>query len=207
MEFETNNIGRCPCCNIAMRLVKVGATNLQQCAHCKGVWLDKQIFQDLATNRQRQSEILSGQPSLSIDTNISNSRQLACPTCQSNMLVTKLQVNYGQVMLDICAIDGVWFDQGELRQSIQLMANGTVNLQSLSNAISLPANDLAASQLATGLIAASVANANTSGISVGDVVGTAVEVAVEVVDVIDVAEFGLSIGGTLLDGIGSLFDW
>lgn len=207
MELDTDKIGCCPCCNIAMISVKVGATNLQQCPQCKGVWLDKQIFQDLSNNKQRQAEILTGQPILSIDPNISDLRQLVCPICQANMSVTKLQVNYGKVMIDVCAKDGIWFDQGELRQSMQLIANDAAKLQLITNVNPIPNNNLAASQLATGLVAASVVNNNSGGIGVGDVVGTVVDVASVAVDVVDVAEFGLSVGGALLEGLGSLLDW
>jgi Zn-finger nucleic acid-binding protein/predicted RNA-binding Zn-ribbon protein involved in translation (DUF1610 family) len=124
---ETTEGGKesCPRCKTELKTVLVGATRLQECSGCEGIWVDSDTLQQICNDREKQAAVL-GEPStlpphaVVLEEKI---RYLPCPVCGALMN----RVNFAHcsnVIVDVCNRHGTWFDKDELRSIIEFIRAG-----------------------------------------------------------------------------------
>jgi Zn-finger nucleic acid-binding protein len=104
---------------------KVGELDLQECQACGGLWLERAVFEQLGTSRERQGAILGALPApvTPHPTALEAVQYRPCPACRQRMN----RVNYAKrsgVILDVCKAHGVWFDRDELRHVLTFVTEG-----------------------------------------------------------------------------------
>lgn len=119
----------CPRCAVLMSSVGVGDTTLCECSKCDGLWVDKDAFERLCADREKQAPLL-GRASLARDAKPdapAQIRYVPCPRCGKLMN----RVNFAScsgVIVDVCREHGTWFDRDELSRIIEFMRSGGMNL-------------------------------------------------------------------------------
>ena len=115
---------RCPECMSALRALTVGATALQECASCDGVWVDANVFERLCVDREAQAAVL---PRLSAPKPASRTaapvRYRRCVRCGKMMN----RVNFRTIsatVIDVCRGHGTFLDAGELHQIVTFIQSG-----------------------------------------------------------------------------------
>jgi Zn-finger nucleic acid-binding protein len=104
---------------------KVGELEVRECHACGGLWLERAMFEQLGTSRERQGAVLGVLPAplAPSETKLEPVRYRPCPTCAQRMN----RVNYAKrsgVVLDVCKDHGIWFDKDELRRVLAFIAGG-----------------------------------------------------------------------------------
>ena len=115
----------CPACTKPLAMARVGELDVHECLSCGGLWLDRAVFEQLGTSRERQGAVLGALPSPGKPQTVLLEPVLyrPCPTCHQRMN----RVNYAKrsgVVLDVCKTHGLWFDQDELRRVLAFVAGG-----------------------------------------------------------------------------------
>lgn len=117
---------RCPRCRVPMKAVVIGTADLRECPRCEGLWVDKNTLQQICTDRERQAAVLGMSTVMGTDltgTMERNIRYVPCPACQQLMN----RVNFSRcsnVIVDLCARHGTWFDKDELRRIVEFIRAG-----------------------------------------------------------------------------------
>lgn len=100
----------CPVCDKPMIVLEVDQVEVDHCVACRGTWLDAgelELLLDGAGNRDR---LLGG-----MSPHRTDEKARPCPICERKMD----KVRCDDVIVDKCGRgDGIWFDQGELREII-----------------------------------------------------------------------------------------
>jgi Zn-finger nucleic acid-binding protein len=108
-----------------MHLLTIGATKLNECENCLGLWLDVQSFEKICADREQQAAVLGQAISMGQD----QARQpgkvsyVPCPECSALMN----RVNFARcsgVVVDICKGHGTWFDRDELSRIVEFIQGG-----------------------------------------------------------------------------------
>jgi len=125
-EVAADSHQPCPRCRVDMNAVVIGNTNLCECPKCEGIWADTAALQQICVDSEKQSAVL-GLPTtvhdpqaLNLEDNI---RYVPCPVCQKLMN----RVNFAHcsnVIVDVCAAHGTWFDCDELRRIVEFIRAG-----------------------------------------------------------------------------------
>ncbi|MFN7959262.1 MAG: zf-TFIIB domain-containing protein [Holophagaceae bacterium] len=115
----------CPACGKALAPARVGEVDLSQCMACGGLWLDRVVFEQLGTSRERQGAVLGALPAPEKPpvAKLEPVQYRPCPACRQRMN----RVNYARrsgVVLDVCKAHGIWFDKDELRRVLAFIAGG-----------------------------------------------------------------------------------
>ena len=118
----------CPRCLIEMKSIVVGATRLNECSRCEGLWVDARSFEKICADREQQSAVLgTAAPATSISGNeISKVKYVPCPECSQLMN----RMNFARcsgVIVDLCRQHGTWFDRDELSRIIGFIREGGMN--------------------------------------------------------------------------------
>lgn len=108
-----------------MHVLTIGATTLNECETCLGLWLDVSSFEKICADREQQSAVLGqavsvGQDQLRETGKVS---YVPCPEC-SNLMN---RVNFARcsgVVVDICKGHGTWFDRDELSRIVEFIQSG-----------------------------------------------------------------------------------
>lgn len=116
---------KCPRCRVQMHALTIGATTLNECETCLGLWLDVRSFEKICADREQQSAVLGqavsmGQDQLREPGKVS---YVPCPEC-SNLMN---RVNFARcsgVVVDICRGHGTWFDRDELSRIVEFIQSG-----------------------------------------------------------------------------------
>jgi len=120
----------CPACKIPTIVLELEGVEIDYCTQCKGVWLDTGELELLLSEAENVQEILN-----SVTLVESKEKALACPICHKHLD----KVEYGvddKVLLDKCPRnDGIFFDEGELRDVIALGRSEERRVASLLNEI------------------------------------------------------------------------
>jgi Zn-finger nucleic acid-binding protein len=106
-----------------MHNVVIGATRMQECPKCEGLWVDAATLQQICAERERQTPVLQrGEPGTSgaVEQKI---QYLPCPVCGTLMNRVNF-AHYSNVIVDVCKAHGTWFDQDELRRTIEFIRAG-----------------------------------------------------------------------------------
>ena len=115
----------CPACGKGLGVEQVGELEALACGACGGLWLDRDLFEQLGASRERQGAVLGALPLPTIPSAapVGEVRYRPCPACGQRMN----RVNYAKrsgVILDVCKAHGLWFDQDELRRVLAFIAGG-----------------------------------------------------------------------------------
>ncbi|MBN1269485.1 MAG: zf-TFIIB domain-containing protein [Kiritimatiellae bacterium] len=101
---------KCPACNEAMLILEFDDVEIDHCAACGGVWLDRgelELMAGEAARPEALAEIAKGRRS-----------KRRCPRCNARMREGAFPGT--RVDLDACPRGhGLWFDKGELETVLQ----------------------------------------------------------------------------------------
>ena len=116
---------KCPQCRVPMQSVRLGATTVQECERCHGLWLDVPSFENICANREQQAAVLGG--ASVAPTNLvretSKIKYIPCPQCSQLMN----RINFARcsgVIVDVCKGHGTWFDRDELSRIVEFIREG-----------------------------------------------------------------------------------
>jgi Zn-finger nucleic acid-binding protein len=103
----------------------VGGVELNQCHRCGGLWLGRELFEQVAADREGRGAVLGALPGDAAKRAVlpAEVRYRPCPVCGHFMNRT----NYGRisgVILDACRDHGLWFDKDELRRVLEFIEKG-----------------------------------------------------------------------------------
>ena len=115
----------CPACAKPLAATKVGELEVRECQACGGLWMDRVVFEELGTSRERQGAVLGALPAPLAPPVASLEPVLyrPCPACRQRMN----RVNYAKrsgVVLDVCKTHGIWFDHDELHRVLAFITEG-----------------------------------------------------------------------------------
>jgi Zn-finger nucleic acid-binding protein len=116
----------CPSCKGAkLTSTQLGDVKVDQCAHCGGVWLRQDLFDQVSAGKEARGRALGVLPTAMgpkafADIEV---RYRPCPVCLRMMN----RYNYARisgVIIDGCKNDGLWFDKDELRKVLEFIQAG-----------------------------------------------------------------------------------
>jgi Zn-finger nucleic acid-binding protein len=125
---STLSILRCPKCKSEMRPITLGGSAMRECESCGGLWLEVAAFEKLCLDREQQAAVLglaSPVTKRPIDPTAEEIkvRYVPCPQCGQLMN----RMNFARcsgVIVDVCRGHGIWFDRDELREIIEFVRAG-----------------------------------------------------------------------------------
>lgn len=105
----------CPVCNQSMIVLELNKVEIDYCANCSGIWLDKGELELLYSVDESENDLQK----LFSETSSINEKSYKCPLCRKRM--KKNQFNNSEVVIDKCPDNhGLWFDKGELEKVLTL---------------------------------------------------------------------------------------
>jgi Zn-finger nucleic acid-binding protein len=120
----------CPVCDALMPPHQVGGLGINECTHCRGLWLPGEAFDALLARSiesrrdARPESLLANKPRM---TGSNPARQSVayrkCPECQAFMQRRNFRKSSG-VILDTCNSHGTWLDADELEQVAGFILSG-----------------------------------------------------------------------------------
>ena len=123
---------KCPRCKTDMSSVKIGGEAMRECEHCGGLWLDVTTFDRICAGREQQAAVLGGAsvaPAHQVTSNANGFRVTYAPCPQCGELMNR--INFARcsgVIVDVCRGHGTWFDRDELRQIVEFIRGGGLDL-------------------------------------------------------------------------------
>ncbi len=137
---------KCPRCKIDMAPIKIGAEAMRECDRCGGLWVEVAAFERICADREQQSIVLGGaslvpgqqvsvgrgtSPNIREGSNRSSEppkiSYAPCPQCGQLMN----RINFARcsgVVVDVCKGHGTWFDCDELREIVEFIRAGGLDL-------------------------------------------------------------------------------
>ncbi len=107
----------CPVCKNAMITLELDDVEIDHCLDCGGIWLDAGELELLLGEPERAKSLLE---SFSVDSKCAEVKR-KCPICDKKMHKVIVGDSKPTLLIDKCRRgDGLWFDNGELHQMIQL---------------------------------------------------------------------------------------
>lgn len=117
----------CPRCRIPLNSVVLGATPLDECGKCNGMWVDVGTLETICTNSENLAALDTAATAevkpVQFEPEIDNFRYVPCPVCKKLMN----RLNFGGisgVIVDVCKGHGTWFDPGELQHVVEFIRSG-----------------------------------------------------------------------------------
>jgi Zn-finger nucleic acid-binding protein len=123
---------KCPRCKIDMTSVMLGAEAMRECERCGGLWVEVAAFERICADKAEQSAVLGGaspaQPHpISLNAEPNRISYSPCPQCGNLMN----RINFAHcsgVIVDVCKGHGTWFDRDELREIVEFIRGGGLEL-------------------------------------------------------------------------------
>jgi Zn-finger nucleic acid-binding protein len=115
----------CPRCRITMQSLTLGATPVQECEQCAGLWVGVASFERICADREQQAAVLgtaSPAPTQAVR-ETSKVNYVPCPECSQLMN----RINFARcsgVIVDVCKGHGTWFDRDELSRIVEFIRSG-----------------------------------------------------------------------------------
>lgn len=115
----------CPRCRTALQSLTLGATPLQECEQCSGLWVAVASFERICADREQQAAVLgaaSPAPTHAVR-ETSKVNYVPCPECSKLMN----RINFARcsgVIVDVCKGHGTWFDRDELSRIVEFIRSG-----------------------------------------------------------------------------------
>ena len=123
---------KCPRCKIDMQSVTIGGEAMRECDRCGGLWLEVQAFERICSSQEQQSSVLGGAlpaPASPLKPNVDFEKISYAPCPQCGQLMNR--INFARcsgVVVDVCKGHGTWFDSEELREIVEFIRNGGLDL-------------------------------------------------------------------------------
>jgi Zn-finger nucleic acid-binding protein len=117
----------CPRCETeTMKVVSLSGVQLEECPHCGGLWIGVEVFDRICSQKEAAEAAIAVPlpPPVPVEYHV---RYLKCPQCAKLMNRYKFADRCG-VVLDKCSLHGIWFDRDELRQIIEFIRAGGLDL-------------------------------------------------------------------------------
>ena len=106
----------CPVCKEPMIVLELDEVEIDYCISCRGKWLDAGELELLLEDSEEKDNLLS---SFEKDKKIKEKRR-KCPICLKKMEKVLCGTD-NKIRIDKCRKnDGIWFDEGELREIIKM---------------------------------------------------------------------------------------
>jgi Zn-finger nucleic acid-binding protein len=164
------SILKCPRCKIDMSSVTIGAAPMRECQRCGGLWVEVVVFEKICVHREQQSSVL-GAASRAPGHQTNNEekiRYVPCPQCGQLMN----RINFARcsgVVVDICKGHGTWFDRDELREIVEFIRGGglEVSRQKERHEIEFQRQQLRTEQLVAARRASSLGDYHTEEERIG----------------------------------------
>jgi Zn-finger nucleic acid-binding protein len=123
---------KCPACRIDMVAINLGGSAMRECEKCGGLWVDVAAFEEICADREQQSAVLgtaitAQQHPRNLSRDPITVRYLRCPQCSQLMN----RMNFARcsgVIVDVCRGHGTWFDVSELREIVEFIRAGGLDL-------------------------------------------------------------------------------
>lgn len=123
---------KCPRCKLDMSPVMIGQTATRECEKCGGLWIDVAAFEKICADREQQAAVLGGAspvpaPKAVPSGALGRISYAPCPQCGQLMN----RVNFARcsgVVVDVCRGHGTWFDRDELREIVEFIRAGGLEL-------------------------------------------------------------------------------
>lgn len=111
----------CPGCGAPLVLYRDDDGALWDCGACDAQFVEHRLLDSLLAGRQRlpSNDVVKPHP-LPLDTTI---MYFPCPTCAQLMNRRNFGGRSG-IVVDVCALHGVWFEAGELGRVLQFVESG-----------------------------------------------------------------------------------
>ncbi|HXT61709.1 MAG TPA: zf-TFIIB domain-containing protein [Pyrinomonadaceae bacterium] len=115
-----------------MSPITIGGEAMRECERCNGLWLGVAAFDRICANREQQSAVLGG-ASVAPESQLhavpvsGKIRYVPCPQCGQLMN----RINFARcsgVIVDVCRGHGTWFDASELREIVEFIRGGGLEL-------------------------------------------------------------------------------
>ena len=112
--------------------IKLGKSAMRECERCSGLWLEVAAFEALCADREHQSAVLgvaSTLPGHPVDPSADEIKVVYVPCPQCGQLMSR--INFARcsgVIVDVCRGHGTWFDRDELRQIVEFIRAGGLEL-------------------------------------------------------------------------------
>ena len=130
-RLDTDEVIRekCPICREPMAAILVGTTHLKECHKGEGVWVDGETLQQICRDREKQAAVLGmgGSTTPATKGELERFRYRPCPVCEKLMN----RVNFAHcshVIVDVCMAHGTWCDHDELRQIVEFIQSGGLEI-------------------------------------------------------------------------------
>lgn len=126
-EVKIDKKLKCPRCEKVLEPVEIAGARLQECTSCGGLWLDKDTFQKICDDKEKQEKtLLFTIPLKPTDIDFEDQPKrmyVPCPACGSYMQ-RKNFAGCSGVIIDWCMPHGTWFDRQELQQIVSFIKEG-----------------------------------------------------------------------------------
>jgi len=104
---------------------------MRECERCEGLWVETAIFESICAHQEQQSAVLGmamlagahQAPAVAEE----KVRYIPCPHCGQLMN----RINFAKcsnVIVDLCKGHGTWFDRDELRQIVEFIRDGGMDI-------------------------------------------------------------------------------
>jgi Zn-finger nucleic acid-binding protein len=130
--IERNEVGsdsnfQCPRCERPLITIDIGATRVQECDCCGGIWLDTASFQKICEDREKQERVMlynvTTEPTKQPSENRKRKFYMPCPEC-GELMNLKNFAGCSGVVIDICTAHGIWFERQELQCIVNFIRDG-----------------------------------------------------------------------------------
>ena len=106
----------CPVCKQQMIVLELHEVEIDYCPSCSGIWLDAGELELLLEDQVEREKVIS---SFHLDPE-NTERKYKCPICRKKMDKVYVGSNK-ELLIDKCPDnDGLWFDEGELKDVLKL---------------------------------------------------------------------------------------
>jgi Zn-finger nucleic acid-binding protein len=116
---------KCPRCENPLAKILVGNHSIHGCTQCGGLWVKKDIFQDICTREESQEAVLGYSTPAPPAQDVKKVQRvyIPCPECGKLMNIKNFAGCSG-VILDWCSKHGSWFDRQELHRIVTFIRGG-----------------------------------------------------------------------------------
>jgi Zn-finger nucleic acid-binding protein len=117
----------CPRCDTNLQQQRVGKNSVNICTRCGGLWVGKNVFQDICTREEEQESVLAFKQDLITAASQASAQKpqrayIPCPEC--GKLMNHKNFSGSGTVLDWCRDHGSWFDRNELQNIVRFIREG-----------------------------------------------------------------------------------
>jgi Zn-finger nucleic acid-binding protein len=120
---DGEKLGKCPRCDINLKLIEVNEIRFAECEKCEGIWSEIETFEIICANRENQSAVLKKFDKILHHPKLQPIKYVPCPDCK-NLMNRSNFAKISGIIIDSCKEHGVWFDANELPSIIEFIRKG-----------------------------------------------------------------------------------